>query len=127
VSKRHIDALVTAAGVCGVDHDGLPPIENADALGAALWEANLASVDYRYSETNEREPYAFSPNRVPLVTLLKALSCYDYQSCERPDWRDNPAKRFTDRMMEGVALKLGMSQERASRLPAYGAAPWGLY
>ena len=135
VNKRHIDALVTAAvesapigayfGRERVDYS------NADAVGAALWRANVESVAFRYPNDAEGEwpgpvgltraevdAYTFEPLLVPLspVELLVALRGYEYQSCERPDWRDSDAYTFC-RGLESLMLR---------RLPGWDDADWSI-
>lgn len=134
VSKKHIDYLVSAAvlygrqgsvywGIQRADHS------NADTIGRDLTRENIASVAYRYSEP---EDSANLPGPVPLpiwdeythrmtvniepVVLLKAIDCYEYQSCEHPDWGESAAKKFCG-SLRGAAI---------AHLPGYDAAPWGI-
>lgn len=128
VSKRHIDAMVQAGletarrdggeftyyhGTRRCELDG----DSADRVGAMLWEENKRSVDYRYSETNEREPYTFQrrPSLAPVV-ILKALDCYEYQSCEHDAWNTSEARAYCEALRKALI----------SELPGYNAAPWGL-
>lgn len=69
--------------------------ETAGAVGAMLLAQNRRSVNYRYAESDIEEPYTHAPSspREP-VELLKAISCYEYQACETPDWEDTEAARF---------------------------------
>lgn len=124
VSKSHIDALIQVAlgtpgrwvtwrGTsgyvfnanrthCQLDHTCL------ESVGSMLFAENYRSVEYRYpNETRETlgsdclpEEYGGLPGpayRRPTlspVAALKALSCYEYQSCECPDWEETEAYRF---------------------------------
>ena len=80
-----------------------------DAAGVMLWMENFRSVHYRYPEDAgdslpgpnsfnpvEVDGYRFEPLRDTLtpVECLMAISGYEYQSCERPDWRQSEAYAF---------------------------------
>lgn len=98
--------------------------ETAGRVGAMLWAENRRSVDHRYDE-EEIEPVYEAPNsrqlaRVgavdPLV-ILRALSCYEYQSCEHPEWESSEAHAFCD-ALRATAIR---------RLPGFDDAPgWEL-
>lgn len=91
-----------------------------DELGRALWLANLESVNYRYREKGGAEEimaFKFAPVRLPMVDIIKACHCFDYQSCEIPDWDTAWAKQASAAIRE-IAIRL---------LPGYEAAPWGIY
>jgi len=70
---------------------------NADQVGAMLVAENRRSVNYRYSERKKPEVYTHrsSSARTP-VEILKAISCYEYQSCETPDWKQSEAAAFCE-------------------------------
>lgn len=141
VSKEHIDYLVHAArmdgyypGCSAVDYaygteDQLNPRTNADAIGRALWAENVRSVMHRYPDaTPDRVPghcdmdhesvtmYRCSPLTAPIVpvAVLKALDCYEYQSCEHDGWVTSHAKEFCD----------DLRGRMISELPGYDDAPW---
>lgn len=87
----------------------------AGRVGAMLLAENRRSVDHRYDETELEEPYLFTKLRgIPdPVIVLKAISCYEYQSCEHPEWATSEASRFC------VALQAKM----IGLLPGYDQAP----
>lgn len=128
VDKVHIDLLITAALKCGRSpftfSNGAGPSErldftNADEVGAMLWQANVDSVNYRYDEPETvEEDYKFSELRGPIdpVTVIKAIECYDYQSCETPMWRDSMANAFCE----------ALTSRMHGLLPGYDDAPWGV-
>lgn len=91
-------------------------IANAGAWGAALLAENRRSIDHRYAEEDIEAPYEFTEIRGPLdpVAILKALSCYEYQSCEHPGWRASEAHSFCE------ALRARMIRS----LPGYDDAAW---
>jgi hypothetical protein len=126
VSTAHINALVNA-GYRACEANSLSwyvngqrrtlTSDNLDATGAMLTQANAASVDYRYRETNQIPFYRHS-FRLPLpaVTLLKLIDCYEYQSCERPDWPESEAYAYCD----------ALRRRLIAQLPGYDAAPWAM-
>lgn len=156
VSKTHIDVLVSAAraGTPGHHSSGLRwytddetkpggyeshelgycDNERASEVGMMLWAENLASINYRYPDTEEDHesipgPADFRPDHVisyahksvnlagvDPAALLKVISCYDYQSCEHPGWRKSEAYAFC----QALQAKL------IDQLPGYNAAPWGI-
>lgn len=141
VSTDHIDYLVTAAAEAGIGGGGVywhDPAQgqtervdytNASEIGARLLAANIASVAYRYDTIPAGESlpgpvpnptpdeYEFSPFHVTAidpVQVLKACDCYEYQSCERPEWLGSPAWRFVD-ALRGAYI---------GRLKGYDGARW---
>jgi hypothetical protein len=133
VSQRHIDALLTAAinSPYGVEFPGPTrervTTENADQCGRALWAECIRSVSHRYpgerpdalpgpSGGGELESYRFRPCPLPAVVVLKAIRCYEYQSCEHPEWEASPACEFC------ADLRLAWIPQ----LPGYDEAPWGI-
>lgn len=102
--------------------------EDADRIGVMLWAANLASVTARYpddasgarpgsGDTDEAIAAYTYRGRTPAlepVAVLKALSCYEYQSCEHAGWHGSEAERFCD------ALRSAM----IACLPGYEDAAW---
>jgi hypothetical protein len=101
----------------------------ADATGAMLIAANLASIHHRYPDTRDGgavpgpalaywdEPYVarFVHPAPTAVEGLKLLDCYEYQACEHPEWPTSEAQSFCD------ALRSRLIHE----LDGYDAAPWG--
>lgn len=93
----------------------------ADRVGQMLLRENRLSVDHRYNESELEPIYHFehwtSVTRVDPVVILKALSCYEYQSCEHPGWETSEAKTFCDRLQS----------EMIRLLPGYeDAAGWSI-
>lgn len=109
--------------------------ETADRVGEMLLAQNERSYDHRYDGQDreirlgyhyeERGSYArllgrfddgwrWNRIRVDPLSALKALSCYEYQSCEDPGWGSSEARAFCD------ALRHRM----VGALPGYDAAPW---
>jgi hypothetical protein len=101
--------------VTAVIHAGLSP-RTPDEIGRMLWRENLASVAYRYPYDKDGErpgPVGFRDSDVDTYTwaeaplldggaLNKTISCYDYQSCEHPGYKDSEAKQVIDRLRNPV-------------------------
>lgn len=95
VSSRHIAAL-------------------ADELCKLLAEENARSINSRY-HTPEKPTLAvsdFAPfNRnvirdyTPFV-LLKAIACYEYQSCEHSTWYESKAHEICQRLRRDLITQL---------------------
>lgn len=98
-------------------------------IGEMLTKENLSSIHARYpdTETNPEatpgpvdlywlQPYQYTPPSRPMnaIEALKALDCYEYQSCEHPEWERSEAKQLCDSMRHSL---IGF-------LPGYEAAPW---
>ena len=119
VSKKHIDLLVGAA----LAHGLAGRRDTADELGAALWEENYASVNYRYADCSGRDlqlcpSYHYDPSTPTSdpVVLLKQLDCYEYQTCEHQGWLDSRARQLCSALRSAAIHSL----------PGYKAAPWGI-
>jgi hypothetical protein len=132
VSVAHLDALahagLAAARSTGdslrwLDRNGNIPtltFETAEQTGAMLRAENVRSVNHRYDPAGPGlEPgYAFTrkPFKPDPVVILKALHCYEYQSCETDDWAHSEAARFC------IQLRTRMIR----RLPGYDSARWDI-
>ncbi len=93
-----------------------------------LWAENVGSVSYRYSGDNDPLPgpidfatedaitYVWTrpAYRMTAVEALKAIMCYEYQSCEHPAWPSTEAYRFCQ-ALTGSLLHA---------LPGMDDAPW---
>ena len=129
VSKTHIDALVQA----GIERE-IVRVDEADEFGRMLWGENLASIHYRYPDTVEGGDYpgpaGFVASDVdfytyaPLdggpgislraeVVVRSAATCFDYQSCEHPEYEGSKAQQFV-----GFLHKATENAE--------GKGPWGI-
>ena len=100
---------------------------NADEIGEMLTNAMVASVTYRYPD-DENElpgpinawymlPYRYQQGqRLTIVQAIKAIQCYEYQSCEHPGWRTSEAKEFCSALMSRLIVDL----------PGYEDAAWDI-
>ena len=86
--------------------------DNAGMWAALLVAENRRSVNWRYEEDEIEEPYEFTEYAGDFdpAKILAAISCYEYQACEHPEWKTSEAKSFCD------ALRMAMIR----MLPGYG-------
>lgn len=89
--------------------------ETAGTVGALLMAENRRSVDFRYDESELEQPYVYKElqGTPDPVLILKAISCFEYQSCETPDWPKS----------EAFAFCRALEQRAISNLPGYRDAP----
>lgn len=82
--------------------------KTAGRVGAMLMAENRASVNHRYNEEEWEEPYTFRMLRghADPVVILSALSCYEYQSCEHPEWEASEAHAFCEALRDACIGRL---------------------
>ena len=127
VSPEHINVLLDAAlrytdniGMTVYTTDGQALTidhTNRDAVGQTLLDTNAASAGARHQEHTELYIYSYAtPARFDweAIDILKAISCYEYQACEAPDWDTSTAKAFCEALRRAVI----------PALPGYTDAPW---
>lgn len=97
--------------------------DEATRIGQVLVDENIASVRARYpSKPCEDREFVYNPSFVGLpkatdpVQVLKALDCYEYQSCEHAGWRSSEARAFV-RFLRKAAI---------GALPGYDEAEWAI-
>ena len=113
--------------------------DTADVVGAMLWAENVRSVEHRYEHVAAGElpgtyvteapvegvepvelpewiqSYQFARvRRLEPVEILKAIDCYEYQSCEHEEWDESEAHTFCNELR---MVTIG-------RLPGYDEAKW---
>jgi hypothetical protein len=116
--------------------------ETVERVGAMLTVENVRSVQYRYEDSSmdtlpgpiangwltdallgkyDWPAYGTGPVRIgtgprqlTTVAALKALDCYEYQSCEHPGWEASEAKAFCDSLRSSLI----------GALPGYEEAEW---
>ena len=72
-----------------------------------FYDANVDSVDYRYGDTLNRDyRYCYRPEArdLPVVQVLKAVHCLEYQCCETSDWNESDAAQVL-RFIEGYLVR----------------------
>jgi len=116
----------------GLDYRRLiPEDDSANTLGELLLKENLSSILYRYPDTKNNpdnlpgpadsywsKPYKFPPNtkRLTIIQALKALDCYEYQSCEHLEWEASAAHKFC----------INFRTALIAFLPGYEEAAWSI-
>jgi len=130
LSAKHLNTLITYANVhadhmawcvqpsgrelCWADCDHLQAA--ADILRAE----NERSVNYRYREQmpTSTVTFRFVDTRAmpPAVSIVKACNCYDYQTCETPDYYGTDAARIVD----------AIRHTAIAQLPGYEKADWAI-
>jgi hypothetical protein len=104
--------------------------DQQSATGMMLWAENLASIHARYPDTLEGGMYPgpadFTADdvlayrftrvsgRIDPVAILKAIACYEYQSCEHEGWLASEARQFC----------IALQHKMICALPGYVTAPW---
>lgn len=122
VSENHIRYLVATA----IDQNLYPWDELRDPtkLGQWHWDANVKSVDYRYDSRHHEDVvyhHGLPSDFLDPYQSLKAIDCFDYQSCEPPDYNESDVKAYLDRLTNAIA------RDRPYRdTPGYETAKWGL-
>ncbi len=129
LSQRHIDAIVTAGMAVKAfsPKHGQMTRENANDIGIMLLEENYNSVNHRYERDDTRAAYAYrfyppfsvgtlrGPDACQAIAAaLKALDCYEYQSCEHAAWEQSTANRLCQTIRSLLT----------AALPGYDQAPW---
>lgn len=91
-------------------------LDDEQAVGQMLTDANNESVCYRYRQPLEPIPFvhSYGGGLLEPVQILKAVNCLNYQSCEVEDWEDSDAKAVLDAIMH-MAFR---------QLPGYDDAAW---
>lgn len=90
-----------------------------EAVYQMLVAENVRSVSYRYKEqtlAGDHYAYQVTPaiKSATPVDVLKALACYEYQSCETPDWPESEAFQFC-RALEHKVIRT---------IPGYNESGW---
>lgn len=103
---------------------------SATEFGKVLLETNVDSVHSRYGGDKNDLPgtigetvagYKFKYFRdVSPIQVLKTMDCYDYQSCERDDWRDTQAFRIIEELRSKAIRALPGYEEAVYGAPERG-------
>jgi hypothetical protein len=81
--------------------------------GSQAGHARILDV-YQLGEDEHPTRTVALTREVEPVQVLKAIRCYEHQSCDHPDWKESRARRWCD------DLRLAAIE----RLPGYEAAAW---
>jgi len=119
VSNDHISAILYA--YARADRYGKHDERALTEMGLTLLNANVASIAHRYpSDVNELTPFTLTRrlrfDAPPAIAALKLCQSLDYQSCERDDWEQSPARKLLTRI-ESTLISV---------LPGYDEAKWAI-
>ena len=88
---------------------------NRQQVGQVLLNENYRSVNYRYGESEQPPTFVSRPVRSQTpVQLIKLCDCYNYQTCETPDWEQT----------EAYAICHALRERAIDKLPGYEDAAW---
>jgi hypothetical protein len=134
VTRTHIDLLVFAwSKASGGRREAIQfwdpaterriEIETDSDLGRMLWRENMLSLAARYDDPIDQptlDAYSYTYRgsflQTSVVTMLKAIACYEYQACEHEGWNTSKSKAYCEALRDGLI----------SKLPGYSDAPWGV-
>ena len=124
---------------------GMTNQERLTAIGRELIRHNNNSYAYCYDHRddnigNDPDAYEWQAATFPVPEDpyfdLKILACYDYQTCEHPEWKGSVAYQAivaVQTAIEGATGRPWMSMPNhwgdppsAAMMPGWGAAPWGM-
>lgn len=143
VSKKHIDALVTALLDFGLvscelhsDCKGTKEIgdeclkydvqPHATALGKMLWLENHRSVNFRYSRRERAPKYVYERVELDAIALIKQIDCYGYQSMEHKAWDKSKANKLMWTLQDKLYSGLPMDAADVETTSEYNDAAWGI-
>lgn len=152
VDEAHIDVLIDCALQFGAEYPGSTfsyyhegerhaVITSRTETGAMLLTENIRSVGYRYQDSADThnlwpnlpgpmpnpdpDEYRYRPTGRTFSAgeAFKALGCFEYQSCETPDWAESEAHAFCEAAREAIQARLydgpwGYSAEDLGRVLA---------
>lgn len=83
-------------------------VAEPDEMMAELHRTNCDSFAYRYKEEVEPAPFKYFPvvRDLDPVLVLKAILCYQYQSCEHPRHPEAEAWIFSERLLHSAIRNL---------------------
>ncbi len=118
VSDLHINVLVAWARREQLSWNTREGLTYED-VAQELRSENERSYNYRYQEDGH-QPVKYEsvalPMDVPAAAIIKMCDCYEYQSCEHPEWKESRARAIVGSIRQAAVCKL----------PGYREAPWGL-
>jgi hypothetical protein len=129
LSKSHIDYMVSAGKLWGVQKDPTRWKDNSvsqsvcNEIGAMLWGENERSLQARYGDEPSGDASAYRhrfTTAIDAVQVIKACHCFDYQACESEDYFDTKAAKWV------AALKAEAVKHIPGFSEAYERAEWGI-
>lgn len=112
--NHHIQYIIEAAKLYDVrmpNHIAAPG-KSYQEIATILQQENAKSVKFRYGENSDaaiydpvvinNEHFIFQLDQFTTPQIVKSVRCYQYQSCEHPEWESSEAKRFCDDLIMTV-------------------------
>lgn len=101
-------------------YPNLDNYEIMSKIGHSFLLLNYESVNYIYNENNKPENnYTFHFVDCSIIESVKALRCLMYQSCEIPNYAENPIYNVMNDYLNMLMYII------ISKLPEYEKAEWG--
>lgn len=103
---------------------------HSDYPGPVSFKGPKTVAAYRYAPPTpgrlkvayNHQYYRLAPGEeITLDALLKVVGCYEYQTCEHPEWEASEAFKWVEVLTDNL-LRAGATRESE----AYNRAPWGL-
>lgn len=113
------DVHFATLAVAYADLTGMPP-DFAQNLADALKLANLRSVNHRYAEDTPFAGCSLAQHQARTRTpgeLMAMLDCWEYQSCERPDWQGSQMQQLGQAMRAQFVAHSLATGRGATRAP----------
>ena len=79
------------------------------SIGQALLQANVASVNYRYSEREDSPAFKYLDiieSKYDEGMILSCINEYSYQTSELPNWLNSPLKYTLDKLKDAMLERL---------------------
>ena len=123
LSNEHISAMLRAVNFSDYAGDYCQyyfngewhyMIDNLQEIGQKLVDENYRSVNFRYSDDtpSRKFVYTFTDEYTP-AQIIQLCNCYDYQSCETPDWKEAEAYAIYNALRERAISRLVNAQAEA--------------
>lgn len=114
VSDNHLHAICSFADK--LKARGITSLPDHGHLFVAFKNANLLALQDRYGDPIEDVAPSVRKIPVPVVSLLKACHCLDYQCSDWSKWPESFAKKYLDVIQSAAVMDL----------PGYEEAPWAI-
>jgi len=121
LSNKHISGMLRAAIYIQYQGDSAAYRFNGEnhnmrgeyqKIGQKLLDENYRSVNYRYSEEVATPEFKFTIVEVTPAQIIRACNCYNYQTCETPDWEQTEAHAIYDALRErAISALVDMHKE----------------
>lgn len=123
LSNEHISAMLQAANfsdyagdTCTYRFNGeLHYMKgNIQEIGQKLLDENFRSVNFRYGDDMPSPKFSRKYTQdYTAAQIIKLCNCYDYQTCETPDWNETEAYAIYNALRERAISRLVNSQAEA--------------